>query len=46
MLGKVKDVDLEHIVMPGGVASQVEGLLAGVEDVGQRMVFYTELAPW
>ena len=46
MLGKVKDGDLEHIVMAGGVPSQVEGLLAGGEDVGQRMVFSTELAPW
>ena len=42
---KVKD-DLEHVIMPVGVALQTEGLLAGVEDVGQRLYFSTELALW
>ena len=36
--------DLEHIVVPGGVAVQVKGFLAGVEDMGQRLGFSTELA--
>ena len=38
------DNDLQHTVVPGGVATQVKGLLAGVQDVGQGLVPSTELA--
>ena len=30
------DNDLQHIAVPGGVASQVNCLMAGVEDVGHN----------
>jgi len=43
-VAEVKD-DCQDIVMPGGVVPQVKGLLAGVEDVGKKLVFTTELAP-
>ena len=37
------DNDVQHTVVPGGVASQAKGLLAGVQDVGQGLVPYAEL---
>ena len=30
--------DFQHIAVPGGVMSQVKVLLAGVQDMGQRLV--------
>ena len=40
------DNDLQHTVVPGGVASQVNGLLAGVQDVGQGLVPSAEILWW
>ena len=40
------NADLEHAVMPGEVAAQREGFLAGVEDLGQTLGFPTELVLW
>ena len=37
------DNGLQHAVMPGGIASQVKGLRAGVQDVGQGLVPSAEL---
>ena len=37
------DNDLQHTVVPDGVASQVNGLLAGVQDVSQGLVPSAEL---
>ena len=37
------DHDLQHTDVPGGVASQVNGLLAGVQDVGQGLIPSAEL---
>ena len=42
VLGKLED-DTENVIVPGVVAPQLKGLLAGVEDVGQRLVLSTEL---
>ena len=44
-LAKVKN-DCLYIIMPGGVAPQGKGLLAGVYDMGQRLVLPTELSQW
>ena len=43
-LAEVED-DCQDIVVPNGVAPQVKGLLAGVENVSKKLVLSTELAP-